>query len=850
MLRKSQWLAICLLIAAVATACGGWWRLAFRDRNIFFLPESGKAKWIVFPVPPNGYQNPRFELSTEFRNELVLTDKPAEANLAFRAFIGCEVRVNGRSVNTATQTKASWKEITRCNITEFLKAGTNELSITVSNASGPPAFWASVSAGKDSDILVTDESWQSSLVGAAWRRAQLAAKPMEIRPGNLMFGGEKAGASLHNQWPVLTGFAAVSFLVVWVAQWWARKRKGGVAGAAAVPWFAAGGIAVLYLTLWLNNLPWLPDLVGFDYGGHLQYIQYILQHHTLPLANEGWEMYQPPLYYSTGASLLSLLHRTAFDAGGVVALRLLGMVYGIATFTLVFLSLRLLFRERTLPQLAGLMLAGFLPANIYLCHYVTNEILAATMAAAAVYLCLRVLMNSRVSVTEHAVLGAVLGAALLAKSSTLALGFLIFPAIAWNLHAKGARNFKHWIGCLGAALLGCMIVAGWHYGRVAAHFGNPLVGNWDAASGFAWWQHPGYRTASYYMAFGKSLSDPFYSAYSSFADGIYSTLWGDGLWGGMSDFKFRPPWNYELMNVGYLLALPPTAAILAGAARKLADFLRNPRPEEFLLLGLPAFLGALLIYYSLKIPVYASAKAFYASAALVPLCVFGAAGWEMLVRRVGRAEWILHGLLVLWAINSYAAFWIKGDASSTRILIARNLADQQLHEEAVAQLSLVLRRDPENGAASALMATELLALGRESEAQAQAQQAIQFAPASPDSHLAFASVLVHEGRLAQAVAETKKATELAPDDPVAFDKLSERLYASGRKTEAIAACREAIRIYPANAKLHYRLAAACEDAGDTTEALTHFRWAAVFDPTFASAPKTTISEAPHKKPMP
>ena len=34
-------------------------------------------------------------------------------------------------------------------------------------------------------------------------------------------------------------------------------------------------------------------------------------------------------------------------------------------------------------------------------------------------------------------------------------------------------------------LLLALIISGWYYGRVWAYFGTPIVGNWNASSGFA-----------------------------------------------------------------------------------------------------------------------------------------------------------------------------------------------------------------------------------------------------------------------------------------------------------------------------------------------------------------------------
>ena len=79
-----------------------------------------------------------------------------------------------------------------------------------------------------------------------------------------------------------------------------------------------------------------------------------------------------------------------------------------------------------------------------------------------------------------------------------------------------------------------LAVCGWHYARVWHHFGTPLVGNWSAASGMAWWQDPGYRVAGDYLSFGGPLYAPAYAGYHGVWDGLYSTLWGDGLQGGKS----------------------------------------------------------------------------------------------------------------------------------------------------------------------------------------------------------------------------------------------------------------------------------------------------------------------------
>src|SRR5262249_18557488 len=119
-----------------------------------------------------------------------------------------------------------------------------------------------------------------------------------------------------------------------------------------------------------------------------------------------------------------------------------------------------------------------------------------------------------------------------------------------------------WVGGIGLTLGTCLLVCGWHYGRTWMRFGTPVIGNWDTSTGYSYWQDDGYRTSAALLRFGRVLLHPAYSGLNSVGDGLYSTLWGDGLMGGSGGVVYRPPWDYELMAIGYWLALVPTLAVL------------------------------------------------------------------------------------------------------------------------------------------------------------------------------------------------------------------------------------------------------------------------------------------------
>jgi len=92
------------------------------------------------------------------------------------------------------------------------------------------------------------------------------------------------------------------------------------------------------------------------------------------LADEGWEMYQPSLYYAAGAAL------SALGAGEVGALRCLNALALAASCAALIGSLRILFPSDPRRVLAGTVLGASAPIQLYLAQYATNELWAAAFA--------------------------------------------------------------------------------------------------------------------------------------------------------------------------------------------------------------------------------------------------------------------------------------------------------------------------------------------------------------------------------------------------------------------------------------------------------------------------------------
>ncbi len=839
-----------------------WW-LCSQSPEIDFLGKSGPAEWILYPKPPDGATHRAAEWSAVFRRSFAMDHTPAKVMLSVRAFKRFELRINGLSVDASVASSPDWKTPSELDVTGTLHAGTNEISVTVTNNRGPPALWLSLQA--DAFTLNTDTNWEASLAGAVWRNAREASQPMEIARGNPFFGGESPLRSALNQWRALLLFAVISAAIILGGTWWARHSvraalcvhtTGGQGTARSTPETTPGCapskprcglviallavVVVLWTALFINNLGLLPRRTGFDVDAHLDYINFIRAHHALPLATDGWEMCQPPLYYLVSAALLSPLSAATFSDTAVQVLRVFGLLMGVAHFALILLSLRLLFLGQMKKQLIGLLLAGFLPEHLYISHYVTNEALSALFVSGALYFCLRILTSEQATWRLFLAVGSCLGAALLTKiTAVLAVPF-IFGALGMRLLRRtspaSSENKQPSVTlALGAVVVAMFTVCGWHYLRVWIHFGSPIVHDWDPVSGFAWWTDEGFQTSSYLTRFGGCLVHPFYSVFHGLGDGLYSTFWGDGLCGSVVRLDRRPPWNYELMAAGFLLSLLPAAAILTGAIVSIVRFLRRPEPVFFLLLGVPVITFAALLYMNLKLPFYCNVKAFYGLTALLPICALGAVGYDAISQALGRLRPVFWVLLGVWAINAYASFWIRAGAPSTQTTRAWYLAADGRNEDAAREFSKVLQQNPHDAQARKGLGLCLWQEEHLAEAKTQTEQALNDDPADADGHVQLASILARQNQLTAAVQEAKHAGELAPDMAAAHIKLCVWLSRLERWPEAVIAGREGLRIEPMNAELHLNTGVALAALGKHADALVELRSACEFKPDWPEA---------------
>jgi tetratricopeptide (TPR) repeat protein len=456
--------------------------------------------------------------------------------------------------------------------------------------------------------------------------------------------------------------------------------------------------------------------------------------------------------------------------------------------------------------------------------------LAAVLATLTLYLCLRLLKSETMHASQFAWLGLALGAAMLAKTTGILLLPIIVAAIAGKLTYRRApiaislRNT-----CL--LLVICFAVCGWHYLRIWLRFGTPLVGNWDVISGFRWWQDPGYRTVADYVRFGRSLINPLFSSFAGFGDGIYSTLWGDGLCGGLSSLTLA--WNEYPMAASYLWSLIPTALVLVGAVVAIVQFTRKPSSEWFLLIGFSTLILIGLVFMSLKIPSYAQAKAFYGLSAITPLCFFGTLGWETLINSRARLRLVLCSLVLVWAMNSFATYWIVPSVAQ-HLYGVKALGAEGKADRAVAEAIKAVEADPTNAAARGFHALSLSELGHDEQAIKEAERAIELSPADSAAHLQLA-ISVKRSDIERAISEARRAIDLGPENSSAYQVLMNCLLESRRYNEAAELGREWLAVSPYDVAPHSALGSALTENGDLASAAQHLGYVMMLRPQLEQA---------------
>jgi tetratricopeptide (TPR) repeat protein len=303
------------------------------------------------------------------------------------------------------------------------------------------------------------------------------------------------------------------------------------------------------------------------------------------------------------------------------------------------------------------------------------------------------------------------------------------------------------------------------------------------------------------------------------------------LSGGISSVNIA--WNVSPMAAGYLWALVPTALMLVGASVATVRFIRQPSAELFLLLGFFIIVAIGLIFMTLKVPSYAQAKAFYGISALTSLCFFGALGWETVAQSRPRLRFIISALLLVWALNSVATFWIIPSVSQ-HLYAVKTFGRQGKIEQADTEAAKAVEADLSSAVAHGYRALSLSELGNDAEAVKEADRAVELAPTDPAAHLNLA-IAAKRTDMERAIAEGRRAIELGPENSSAYQMLMKCLLESARYNEAAQLGPEWLAASPFNGAAHSGLAAATAQTGDLATAARQLGYIMMLGPNAEQA---------------
>jgi len=805
-------------LAVAAIVFGGFGWLAWQARSnpeVPYLPAWRGAEWILYPRPQ--WLTPHYAVPIDgsFVRAVDLSDVPTHAALTWRAFRQADVWVNGQAV-APDEPGGSWKSARRADAADHLRVGRNVIRVRVTNDDGPPALWLRLE-GDGVPVVATDASWQTNLSGSHFTSAVLAtASPprrlwieriYQLTPRNAL---KEAAGNVE-----LAGLVGLVVAVLILSlSFFARSARDPNLPAQRWsqhwlwPWIAWAIVSVGWFIVVANNHPWLTVNMGFDAQDHLAYVEYIQQHHRLPLAEEGREMHQPPLFYVIAAGCVSAFGADADSPRGHAIIRGFTAFLGAIHFGLIGASLRIIFPAERLLWLIGLLFAAVLPMNLYMFQYISNESLTAVTSAAVIYVALTMLRNERISLLQGATLGVLLGAALLSKITALVLPPVVLIVLAGRMFLRGASP-RQWMAAVVVPFVICVVVSGWQYYRNWSHYGTLLVRhiNLPGTYASATWKDPGVRTWKDFLPRGQALREPFFAGFRSFPDALYSTYWGDGRLGGRGEAGVRPAWNYEPMVLGYVLALWPTLLTIVGTAAAVVQFLRCPTARWYLLLGVLFCMLFALSYEALRHPYLTVSKAWYALPASVSVCAVFTNGIRWVAGRSASRQALVLGLCTVWAVNSVGAFWIWADRSYALESVGVAMVDLPDVQRASEYLNAAIDANPRNRRAIWQLGRLTGHLGQYRQSENLLRHTLRLDPQHAGAAFDLASVLSLQGQRGEAIKFGRLAAELAPDAAEVHELLADLLARRGELDGAITSLRNVLRLEPDNPGVHARLAA-------------------------------------------
>ena len=651
--KPKQHILIAALLIIAVVVLGGIRVLHYiKSSDVLFLADRAGAQWIKYDSEFQLKAVTPGQLKCEFRYGFNADKVVDNAQLTVQALKQCKVVFDGVAIFASAYEFDNWKQVHNIAVPFTVDAGPHEIVIIVTSKNSHPA----VIAYSDTLPIRTGSGWLASIDGKNWQPAVPAS---QIKEAAVSREFPAAVDALIKTMPYLAVVFVMAFIISLLgslygdkvpklSKWWTE------------PPYVRLALLVLWAVLAVNNMFKIDFRVGYDIEGHIEYIAYIVTKGSLPLASDGWQMFQAPLNYILSAPLYALLIKRLELPWVIHILRIIPIICGLLQIEIVYRAARLVFMQRKDMQIIAIVTGSLLPMHTYICQVVGNEPLAGVFISLVVLFCMSLVMPSQKEQRPRffVIMGLVWGSAILSKITAVLLAPVLI--IVLLVHTRTVqRPVKSAVIPTFIVFGFSILTAGWYCLRNYIEFGNPFVAAGDPSCAIPCWQDPSYRTWSQILSFGQSLSYPVYAGVKGFWDGVYSTLWLDGFSSGLITFIYRPPWNENFMAAGALLALLPSIFILTGVVvaglNKTAAY-RNAAVFSFGAIAL--FLAAMMDVY-IRFPTYCLAKASYTLGLLPCYAVLAAAGAEPFLRnRIVRS--VVIAAFACWGFAAYTAYFVIG----------------------------------------------------------------------------------------------------------------------------------------------------------------------------------------------
>ncbi|MCZ6834178.1 MAG: hypothetical protein O7G85_00235 [Planctomycetota bacterium] len=639
-----------LVIGVIGILVASWRWSGFRsDGAIPFLSASeDDGVWIRHHEPYNLNARRPGVVQHGFRQRFNLDMPLIGSTLKVHSFKACIVILDGQQIHQSPQDFEQWRNVERVTLPSPLAAGPHELMILVVNESAPPLIMVS-----SEKLTLPSDGWETTKDGEQWSEA---ISIRDVESPSLSGKFPSTIKAIEQASPIIMLFLLLGGVITGLE---ARRT---LLDPDAKPLLSSSGLRWILIGLWIvlgvNNAIKIPSIIGFDASSHLEYIKFIVEQRSLPLATDGWQMFQSPLNYLISAPIYALCSGLMNDESIVKVLRIVPLLCGIGQLEIAYRCGRLVFAQRPDLQVITTLVGGLLPVSLYMSQSVGNEPMAGFFTALTILLCLHLLMRETIErpFLLYGMTGVVWGLALLSKVTPVLLVGPIFLVLVHGL-SRSATNQKRTIGASLTLVGTTFLVSGWYFLRNWIELGRPFVGGWDQSRNIDWWQDPGYRIASHLVTFGESLKQPMYAGVYGIWDSMYSTIWLDGFLSGISAYDYRPPWNDSLMISGALLAIIPMSFLAMSMVTMWLPRLRHVRSAMlFCWMCLVVYLMAVLDLYW-RLPIYSTAKGSYLLGLLPCVALLVAGGVAPLTRApVGRA--IVTTLICTWGLIAYLAYFV------------------------------------------------------------------------------------------------------------------------------------------------------------------------------------------------